>query len=210
MDYSDGVNIGGVFFFPLFEDHLRLHFCLLFTLSYRLNLLLVIGYQDVLTHDVEVVLVVIFRLGALLVAVDIFARREHLIAEVAVTILYVGVVVVPHQQNPLLNRVQPHHNDIVQHAGVFGRIHNFPIFVIDFKVFPNRLPMLVQVSVNYQASSIRILILILDLLDPPVSTLIDFQSVNSENRPKQQCLNQPADELLELQHQQQRNIPHRH
>ena len=105
---------------------------------------------------------------------DVLTRREHLITEVAVTILYVGIVVMPHQQDPLLNRVQPHHDYIVQHTGVFGRVHYFSVLVINFKVFPYRVPMLIQICIDFQASSIRIPILIFDLLNPLISLFIDF------------------------------------
>lgn len=36
-------------------------------------------------------------LGAVLLAVDLLARREHFVAEVAVAILHVRIVVIPHE-----------------------------------------------------------------------------------------------------------------
>ena len=118
-------------FVELLYDQGHLHFNCPSQSSDRIDLLLVVIDEDILAHDVEVV-GVFAVLGAVLLAVDLLARREHFVAEVAVAILHVRIVVIPHQQQPLLHRVKPYHQHIVKSVQILSRVHNFAIFLINF------------------------------------------------------------------------------
>lgn len=59
-------------------------------------LYLIVVNQYLLAHNVEVMWVLPI-LETLLLAVNMFSRREHLIAKVTVSILHVGIVVMPHK-----------------------------------------------------------------------------------------------------------------
>lgn len=83
-------------FVELLDDQGHLHFYCPSQSSDRIDLLLVVIDEDILAHDVEI-MGVFAVLGAVLLTVDLLARREHFVAEVAVAILQVRIVVIPHQ-----------------------------------------------------------------------------------------------------------------
>lgn len=114
------------------------------------------------------------------------SRREHLITKVAVAILDVRVKIMPHQQDPLLNWVQPHREDVVKVASVFGRVHNLTVLLVYLQVVQDWLPHLAQVSIDLESRPLWIIfIFLVDLGNPFIFPFVDAASMTSENRPEQ-------------------------
>ena len=100
-------------FVKLLDDQGHLHFYRSSQSPDWIDLLFVIIDEDILAHNVEVV-GIFAVLRAVLLAVDLLAWCEHFVAEVTVAILHVRIVVIPHQHQPLLNRVKLQHKHIVK------------------------------------------------------------------------------------------------
>ena len=78
----------------------------------------------------KVVFFVFATVLAALVAVNILARHEHLVAKVAVAILDIRVLIVPHQLEPLLYGVEPDSHKVEEVVQVLGGVHDFPILLV--------------------------------------------------------------------------------